>query len=365
MIHPGRYPETDRNDRMPGSQAREPRLVPRRMSSQSSDLEQSDESTFIESQINPNGTHVWPSNAPRPIDVVFCGVEGLHHPSAKSPDRFEVLYLCSGSATLHVQERSLPFKNGDVAVLGTTCCHDIEPLASKSCELVALLFDPDLIRCDGSSDGIEYLAPFLLQDLDFPHVVPARTGMPSQILEFMLRIRSELPAFSPRACLAVRTYLKTLLLQLVNHYSSYTRTVEIFQQQQRAAGRLRPVFDRLAERSDIATQVSDAARMCGMNESDFKSLFKQLTGVSFMKYVNQYRIQRAQSLLANTDRSIADISLDTGYCDQSYFGAVFRRLVGTTPAAYRRLHHKQYSLEGRWADDTAGAIMSHATDGDV
>jgi len=73
-----------------------------------------------------------------------------------------------------------------------------------------------------------------------------------------------------------------------------------------------------------------------MSESHFMSSFKQVTGLSFMKYLNQHRIQRAQALLAKTDRSIADISLDTGFCDQSYFGAVFRRLAGITPAAYRR-----------------------------
>ena len=63
-----------------------------------------------------------------------------------------------------------------------------------------------------------------------------------------------------------------------------------------------------------------------------------------MKYLNQYRIQRAQDLLARTDRSIADISLDTGYCDQSYFGAVFRKLAGTTPAAYRRRYRRPQVL---------------------
>jgi hypothetical protein len=54
-----------------------------------------------------------------------------------------------------------------------------------------------------------------------------------------------------------------------------------------------------------------------------------------MKYLSQHRIRRARALLANTDRPIAEISLETGHCDQSYFGGVFRKLVGLTPAAYR------------------------------
>jgi AraC-like DNA-binding protein len=99
-------------------------------------------------------------------------------------------------------------------------------------------------------------------------------------------------------------------------------------------------------------QVGDAAKMCGMSETHFMSAFKQVTGVSFMKYLNQYRIQRAQDLLARTDRSIADISLDTGYCDQSYFGAVFRKLAGTTPAVYRRRYRRPQVLEERQTSPT-------------
>lgn len=89
-----------------------------------------------------------------------------------------------------------------------------------------------------------------------------------------------------------------------------------------------------------------------MSETHFMSYFKDVTGVSFIKYLNQYRIQRAQDLLVRTDRSIAEISLDTGYCDQSYFGAVFRKLAGTTPAAYRRRYRRQQTLEETQSDQT-------------
>jgi hypothetical protein len=55
-----------------------------------------------------------------------------------------------------------------------------------------------------------------------------------------------------------------------------------------------------------------------------------------MKYLNHYRVERSQVMLVNTDEPMATISQEMGFCDQSYFGTVFRRLVGMTPAAYRR-----------------------------
>jgi AraC-like DNA-binding protein len=47
-------------------------------------------------------------------------------------------------------------------------------------------------------------------------------------------------------------------------------------------------------------------------------------------------IAKAQQLLASTDKSILDISQETGFCDQSYFGLVFRQLVHMTPLQYRK-----------------------------
>ena len=73
-----------------------------------------------------------------------------------------------------------------------------------------------------------------------------------------------------------------------------------------------------------------------MSESHFMSFFKRVTGLSFMKYLNHYRVERSQLMLVNTDEPMATISQEMGFCDQSYFGTVFRRLVGMTPAAYRR-----------------------------
>jgi AraC-like DNA-binding protein len=312
-------------------------------------------STLFERRTNPNGAHVWSTNLTCPIGF-FYGRDSHHKVPMDGHEYFEVLYLCSGSAICHVQGRTFTFEEGDLVVLKSTAQNTIEWGTSPPGRLVALLFDPDLIRCDGAGDGPEYLSPFLLQDSDIPHVVPAKTGVPGDVLEFMLRIRSELPSSSPMARLAVRTYLKTLLVLLVNHYSTLTGTVQIYQHQQRAVERLRPVLQYIGDHCGSAILVGDAARMCGMSETHFMSSFKHVTGVSFMKYLNQYRIQRAQDLLVRTDRSIADISLDTGYCDQSYFSAVFRKLAGTTPAAYRRRYSRQQALEERQGNQTRAVL---------
>ena len=318
-----------------------------------------DHFSLVEPQINAEGIHVWPFDPSCPIDVLFLNESGRHNVRMNRHGYFEVLYLCSGSADCHIQDRLLPFNQGDLAVIGSTLYHRIERRpSSPPLTLAALFFEPDLIRCDGGSDSAEYLTPFLLQDSEFPHIVSAETGVPRQVLDAMLRIRSELPASSPRARLALKTYLKMILILLVNQYEPYAGTVETYQRQQRALDRIRPLFRYLGENCGNAIQVREAARICGMSSSHFMSFFKQVTGLSFMKYLNHYRVERAQALLANTDESMASISQEVGFCDQSYFGTVFRKVVGTTPAAYRRRFQNKTISESPQMHQTAYALIN-------
>lgn len=72
-----------------------------------------------------------------------------------------------------------------------------------------------------------------------------------------------------------------------------------------------------------------------VNPSYFSTLFKNEMGITFTDYINSLKVEYACSLLTNSNMSIIDISLLTGFDDQSYFTKVFRKAKGVTPRAYR------------------------------
>ena len=299
---------------------------------------ENDQYRLIQPQINAEGVHVWPFNSVMPIDLRLLTSDGRHTVQKNRHDYFEIFVLCSGATTFLVEDRLLPMNRGDLGVIGSTLYHSIvSPLHAKT-TLGVLYFDPNLIGSDGSAWSTEYLAPFLRQDSAFPHVLPAATGVPGQVLELMRMMHSELPGTSMRGRLAIRTYLKMILMLLVNQYSSYADTLEALKQQQRALDRLNRFFEFLSGHVGDPIDVRGAARMCGLSESDFVSLLKQATGRSFRSHLNHCRVERAQAALADTNQPISDIAQEIGFCDQSYFGAVFHKLAGITPLDYRRRH---------------------------
>jgi len=77
--------------------------------------------------------------------------------------------------------------------------------------------------------------------------------------------------------------------------------------------------------------LSDAA---GLSEFHLLRVFRAAVGLPPHAYVIQKRVDRARRLLL-TGLSIADVSLEAGFADQSHFTRAFKRIVGVTPGCYR------------------------------
>lgn len=81
--------------------------------------------------------------------------------------------------------------------------------------------------------------------------------------------------------------------------------------------------------------LEEVAAHVHLHPSYFSTLFKNSTGSAFKEYLNMVQIEESKRLLANTDFSIIDIAVATGFEDQSYFSKVFKKYTGLTPKQYR------------------------------
>ena len=89
-----------------------------------------------------------------------------------------------------------------------------------------------------------------------------------------------------------------------------------------------------------AISLESVAQKYCFNPSYFSNLFKNYTGRGFSEYLYLSRIKKAQSLLENTDESIAGISAKVGFADCAYFCRVFKRETGLSPLKYRQVHER-------------------------
>jgi AraC-like DNA-binding protein len=293
---------------------------------------------FVDRQISRERLHVWPFGTSYPIDVRFLILDRRHDVPVHRPDHLEVVIFESGKLGYEVGDDCCEVGKNDIIVVGDRIRHRCLPLSGSQMEArtVVLSFLPQTVHQGAPlGDDFQYLMPFSTYGAVVSNVIRARAGLTREILDLVDRIRSEMPGDTEHSRLAIRTYLKMILLVLVGHCSEYGEARAAFGRQREARERLAPVFEHLQQHYDEPVRVTDAARLCAVSSCCFMNLFKEVTGQSFVAYLNGYRVAQAQGLLSTTDKSISEISLESGFCTQSYFGMVFRRVTGMTPLAYR------------------------------
>jgi signal transduction histidine kinase/CheY-like chemotaxis protein len=92
----------------------------------------------------------------------------------------------------------------------------------------------------------------------------------------------------------------------------------------------------LQQNHDSAVSRKEVARTIGVSERYLSQVFRRELGLSPWEYLNRLRVARAKELLDCTDESITGVAARVGFTDPSYFGRVFRRLIGCSPSAYRK-----------------------------
>ena len=101
------------------------------------------------------------------------------------------------------------------------------------------------------------------------------------------------------------------------------------------ANRLHEVIEYLKDNLHLELSREEIAARCNLNPSYFSSLFKELTGETFRRFVNRERIRKAQRLLVTSEQSAGEIARSVGFTDPSYFSQVFREYIGMTPIEHR------------------------------
>jgi AraC-like DNA-binding protein len=81
----------------------------------------------------------------------------------------------------------------------------------------------------------------------------------------------------------------------------------------------------------------DIARKLNMGYSNFRKIFKEYTGFSPARYIQDVRFARIKESLTNSTLPVKQIAYENGFENYDYFFTAFRRITGMTPVAYREL----------------------------
>jgi len=105
-----------------------------------------------------------------------------------------------------------------------------------------------------------------------------------------------------------------------------------------AAWQQRRVLEHIESRLSQPLRNRELAALVDYSEFHFNVAFRNSLGKAPHEFLIRRRIERAQQLMLSTRMPLCEIAVDCGLADQAHLSRLFRKVVGETPAAWRKSH---------------------------
>jgi AraC-like DNA-binding protein/ligand-binding sensor protein len=141
--------------------------------------------------------------------------------------------------------------------------------------------------------------------------------------------------FSTRVLSTARIKALMELISLIGNYIVESENKIFFLSQINERDKISSARQYVEKRYQQKFTVSDVASYVYLSPSHFSHLFKKETGLSFVQYLNTYRVEKAEELLTNTDLDITEIAAKVGFQSIPHFNRIFRKISKSSPREYR------------------------------
>lgn len=280
-------------------------------------------------------------------------------------DFFELVYLREGRGTHWIGEARYPIQAGDVYVISPGEPHAYLTHDDGNMRIINLLFLPEIldrVPLSGATlpglTRLLYIEPLFREEAQFAHRLNLR-GVPAYqvegILDDMLR---EQQTRASGYELVLTSMFCTLLVWLSRAYEQQAVSEGTEREFSRRHAVVAEAVRYIESHHAEPITLSDVAQHTAISTSRLAHLFKEHTHRSILAYLHEYRISRVCEELLRTDVPVTELAATLGYGDLRFFHRVFRRQIGYSPTAYRRLF-RQAPAAGPAGARTRALSQSH------
>ena len=241
----------------------------------------------------------------------------------------ELFYLQSGRLIYETPGGTRTFAPGSGGLVNGNVLHSVRALPGEPVIQKLHLFEPSLLGGSlGSRIGQKYLVPITADaSLELLALDPDEPQQAAVLEKLKASFALDREAFGYE--LRLRAALSDLWLDLLALPRTGRRTGALSDEKCKAM--MSYIHEHAAEPLRIG-QIA-AAGCC--SEREAYRTFQECLHTTPLNYLQNFRLQNACAQLTAGRRSITEIAAGCGFSSLSYFGKVFRRTFGCTPAAYR------------------------------
>ena len=256
----------------------------------------------------------------------------------------EFTIIHEGAMTYHVNGNSFPLSRGDCIFVNANRLHfgGPGPHGPVECIFHCLVIHPSLLCANPYIEG-RFVNPLLYDTrydaLVFPASASAgaaglKTGWRAEALS-RIGALAELTLQSPDdSALEVQSrFFELWSLLLAN---TVTADGDAVITAPREDGALKRMLSFIQAHYGDKISLDDIAKAGGVCRSKCCLLFKRVIHQTVFDYLLHFRIRQSLSLLADESMNITEVAFASGFSASSYYGEIFKRILGMSPGEYRR-----------------------------
>ncbi len=262
----------------------------------------------------------------------------INHKSAvlHSHGYIELAYVLKGEGVTAINGKSEPLKEGDFYIIDYNSVHSYDS-NTISYDIINCLISPQIIDSSFPEDMsfndamASYFFKISGRHIDTPAADRLYNDETGEIKELLEKILNEYNRGEVGSTELIRYYIRTVIIKIARKIGSTNGVSDD----------IKLVIDIINERYNENIHLGDIAKEIHYSVPYLSAKFKSETGMTFTKYLQNTRIEKAASLLTATDIPLDTIAQQVGYNDLNTFYAVFKRFTNTTPNEYRKKsnHH--------------------------
>ncbi len=270
-----------------------------------------------------------------PINVFHTTYEEHHHLPLHWHEHYEIILIEKGEAVLTIGDRRYQAREGDLYVVNGRELHGISHPSSPFL-FYAIVFHPALIGLSEEElEAMGLATSFAEGRLSFVNVPDPGRARDARLRGALTTLIEEFHAKETGYREAVQACAKLLFTWLYRNYTE-ERTVERkYGEYDARTRRFRALLQHVERQYSEPISLEQAANIVHLSTYHFCKTFKQLTGLTFVQYVNQLRVQEAERLLLGSSLSITEIADKVGCGSINAFSKLFKQVRGCSPKRLR------------------------------
>ncbi len=246
-------------------------------------------------------------------------------------EEMELIVVKKGRGIIAIDMEEYQVAEGDIVFLLPDQIHSITQKQDEIMEYENIMFRLSVLM-SGNQEYCtrKFIQPFLDADTLREPVIKhthKRAGVYKKSIEKLDEVcREKIYGYQ----LVVKSILLELVFSLIQHNDLLNAPKE-----NRLKENIKNLLHYLEDHYGEKITVGDAAQICYYSDSHFMKYFKEYMGVTFVDYLNQFRLIKASELLIGTNQSVTGIAQSCGFDNISYFNRLFRKRFSMTPKEYR------------------------------